>query len=50
MDNPLIFIHSGVYHGDFLLIDSPVSLIGAGLFLNDFSHSSVYSYPDHHTE
>ncbi|RUS84954.1 hypothetical protein EGW08_007265, partial [Elysia chlorotica] len=29
IDNPLIFIHSGVYHGDFLLIDSPVSLIGA---------------------
>ncbi|CAL1527772.1 unnamed protein product [Lymnaea stagnalis] len=29
LEDALIFMHSGVYHGEFLLIDSPVSLIGA---------------------
>nr|KAI8741402.1 F-box only protein 11-like isoform X1 [Biomphalaria glabrata] len=29
LEDALIFIHSGTYHGEFLLIDSPVSMIGA---------------------
>lgn len=37
LEDALIFVHSGVYHGEFLLIDSPVSLIGAGKSLTYIS-------------
>ncbi|KAL5009208.1 hypothetical protein ScPMuIL_014789 [Solemya velum] len=30
IENPVIFVHSGVYHGEFLLIDTNVAIIGAG--------------------
>jgi pectin methylesterase-like acyl-CoA thioesterase len=30
MENTLIFIHTGVYQGEFLVIDNNVSLLGAG--------------------
>ena len=30
MVNPLILVHSGVYQGEFLVIDSDVTILGAG--------------------
>lgn len=32
IDNPLILIHSGVYQGEVLVIDSNVTMLGAGTF------------------
>ena len=28
--NPLIFLHSGIYQGEYLAIESNISVIGAG--------------------
>lgn len=33
LENPLIFIHSGIYHSEYLFIDTNVSMIGAGKFI-----------------
>ncbi len=30
MQNPLILVHTGVYKGEFLVIDSNVTILGAG--------------------
>lgn len=37
LESPLIFIHAGVYKGEFIIVDTNISLIGAGMF-NDFSY------------
>ena len=36
MDDPIIFVHSGLYQGEFLLIDIDVSIIGAGKMHSTF--------------
>lgn len=30
LENPLVFIHAGCYKSEYIVIDSPIALIGAG--------------------
>ena len=33
IEDAIIFVHTGIYVGEFLLIDLNVSIIGAGIFI-----------------
>ena len=42
LEDPLIFVHTGTYRSEFLLVDSQVSLIGAGKWLFMLSINTNY--------
>uniref|UniRef100_T1IYN2 F-box only protein 11 n=3 Tax=Chilopoda TaxID=7540 RepID=T1IYN2_STRMM len=51
VENPIIFIHTGIYQGEFLVIDTSVSLIGAGnvaenVILERVTESSTIMFVD----